>query len=45
MDSENVHLILITSAKDVRFLPAFVCGFVDLFVKKVRFEMIEGIAS
>ena len=33
---------LITSAKEVMFLPGFVCGFVSLFVNKITQKLVDG---
>ena len=33
---------LITSAKEVIFLPGFVCGFVSLFVNKITQKLMYG---
>ena len=34
--------LLITSAKEVMFSPAFVCGFVSLFVNKITQKLMDG---
>ena len=33
---------LFTSTKEVMFLPAFVCGFVSLFVNKITQKLMDG---
>ena len=32
----------ITSAKEVMFLPGFVCGFVSFFVNKITQKLMDG---
>ena len=38
----NVMSKVITSTKEVMFLPGFVCGFVSLFVNKITQKLMDG---
>ena len=44
MGFQNIKQLffVFTSAKEVMFLPGFVCGFVSLFVNKITRKLMDG---